>query len=315
MSELRSTPTVSVVIPAHNAVKTIGRALTSVASQGLKDIEVVVVDDASEDGTSQEALKYQTLPLEIKVFNTGRNTGASAARNLGIDRARGEIIAFLDADDEWLDMKLSHQVKALVDRREIVFVSCEANLLDTDGSFISTFNEGRKRPRGSDGWKALMSHPCIATPGIVTWKSILQEAGGFDTSLATGEDQDLWIRLALLGPVLHLDEVLVHVYDTDDSLSKREHTRSISSILPVIVKRLEENRSRLTRGEIRMILGSRYQLIGRNFCRSGQFLDGCKFLAMASLKGFEPFRNVLYLLLNLPPVKHAKKYLSARRNT
>ncbi|HEY5792121.1 MAG TPA: glycosyltransferase family 2 protein, partial [Chthoniobacterales bacterium] len=108
--EMTREPSISVVIPAYNRERMIGRALRSVQHQRLGAREVILVDDASTDGTLETA---RAMMPEIRIFRQPRNAGPAAARNVGLAAAAGEWIAFLDSDDEWLPDKLSRQWEAL----------------------------------------------------------------------------------------------------------------------------------------------------------------------------------------------------------
>ena len=104
-------PPVSVVIPAYNRVDSIRVAVESVLRQSWTDFELLVVDDGSTDGT-REAVRAIPDP-RLRLIETPRNMGASAARNLGIEEARGDWVAFQDSDDEWLPLKLEKQMARL----------------------------------------------------------------------------------------------------------------------------------------------------------------------------------------------------------
>src|SRR5215469_600238 len=103
-------PRVSVVIPLFNRARTIERALASVQRQSFSDLEIVVVDDASSDGGAD---KIAGLDPRLRILRHPANRGAAAARNTGINAARGEYVAFLDSDDEWLPAKLTTQLGVL----------------------------------------------------------------------------------------------------------------------------------------------------------------------------------------------------------
>ena len=105
-------PRVSVIIPAFNAAKVIETAIASVAAQAFEDLEVILVDDQSGDDTvSRARAALERHGLAHGILSTGRNSGPAAARNLGIGAARGDYVAFLDADDTWLPGKLTAQTR------------------------------------------------------------------------------------------------------------------------------------------------------------------------------------------------------------
>jgi len=110
---LDSAPAVSVVMPAHNAVRFIGAAIESVLAQTHADWELIVVDDASTDGTSNRARAYAERDARVRYISTTHNVGVAGARNLGLEMARGRYIAFLDSDDLWFPRKLELQVEFL----------------------------------------------------------------------------------------------------------------------------------------------------------------------------------------------------------
>lgn len=304
-------PFVSVIVPAYNAVTTIERALASIQIQNYDALDVIVVDDASIDETSR--LVEQFEGLNIKLLRSAENLGASGARNLAIKEAAGEFLAFLDADDEWLAGKLKAQIDLFRKRPAAVFVTCEADLLGAGGKPLGRINPNRRRPQGIDGWKTLLLHPCVATPCVLARRDKVLETGGFNPALISGEDQDLWIRLATLGSVEHIDKVYVNVYDTGFSLSKRERTNSAAAILPIIEQRIEENQSWLRGDEIKTILAQRYQSTGRIYAEAGRYAKGFNFLTRASRMGLDPIGNLSYFVKATPPIRKLKQFISPPR--
>ncbi len=304
-------PLVSVVVPAHNAETTIERALRSVRRQDYPNIEVIVVDDASVDRT---AVKANSVPgLAVRLERTPRQLGASGARNLGIQSARGTYLAFLDADDEWLAGKLTRQLDLLQRAPAMTFVTCEAALIGPGGRYISEVNPGRPRAVGADAWKTLLAYACVATPCVVARRDAVEAAGGFRQDLPIAEDQDLWIRLALQGEVGHLTETLVHVHDTATSLSKVEGGNTRTYVLPMVLAHLNANRHRLNQREVRAILGHRYTSVGRHCYQGGHTRDGLELIVSAISKGHQPLQNIQYLLAAAPPVRAVKRLLRYQR--
>lgn len=111
-------PLISVIIPALNAEKYLAEAIGSVSNQTYKPIEIIIVDDGSEDATVEVAARFNP---DARYLHQ-KNAGAAAARNSGVKMARGDLLAFLDADDVWLDHKLSRQYEILNGSREIEMV-------------------------------------------------------------------------------------------------------------------------------------------------------------------------------------------------
>ena len=123
---------ISVVIAAYNAADTIGRALASVATQTVKPLEVLVIDDGSADATSEvaSAMRNSMNGIELRLF-TQQNAGAGAARNRGLAEAKGTFVAFLDADDAWLAGKVERCMSKLDETKDVLvahdFIRIEAS--------------------------------------------------------------------------------------------------------------------------------------------------------------------------------------------
>src|ERR1700733_7480819 len=128
---MTSQPLITTVIPCFNAAATLLRAIDSVRGQSYPNIEIIAVDDGSRDGTL--ALLREQEALGVRVIAQA-NGGAAAARNAGIAAARGELLAFLDADDEWRPDNLARQVKILAAHPAMVLVGCWVEVIALDGS-------------------------------------------------------------------------------------------------------------------------------------------------------------------------------------
>lgn len=191
---------ISVVIPAYNAEHWIGRAITSVLNQTVMPAEILVVDDGSTDGTAQAAQKYGAA---IRYFYQ-QNSGPSVARNRGIEHARSEWIAFLDADDEWLPHKIESQLRILKKNPDLKW--CSSASEDISNGVISpcSLPEGLKEksthPRGLSFFSAWLEGARFGTPSFIIHRSVFDELGGFDPKMPTGEDKDMWWRIALKYP-------------------------------------------------------------------------------------------------------------------
>ncbi|HET9299472.1 MAG TPA: glycosyltransferase [Candidatus Polarisedimenticolaceae bacterium] len=194
----------SVVIPAYNAAAFLGEALESVFAQGIPDVEVVVVDDGSSDGTAEVARRFGR---GVRVLSQPRS-GSGRARNLGLSETNGEIVAFLDADDVWVPDKMARQLPILEGDRALALVFSDMVAFGEPGV------EGRSyfRERGFTGRctpGTILVHDMISTPTVVLRRACLPRTGPFDTGLPIGQDTDLWIRLALHHPVAFVSAPLV----------------------------------------------------------------------------------------------------------
>ncbi|MGE4062934.1 MAG: glycosyltransferase family 2 protein [Rhodospirillaceae bacterium] len=296
-SDATRRPLVSVVIPAFNCEDTIARALASVQQQEYDPLEIIVVDDGSTDRT-REVVENLRLP-DLTLIQRKQRGGASAARNAGIFAARGEYVAFLDADDEWLPGKIAKQLALIEHDDMMTFVTNPPEWVSASGQKMGILGKERPPAEGPDAWKTLLAHTFVATPCVLARRSDLIALNGFDCTLKVAEDQDMWIRLALRGPVGYLNEVLVRVHERPGSLSAGNPTDEIRYTLPMILKHFESNRHRLSRGERRRILGERMTSAGRKLYRHGLYTLGLRHILRAIALRYKPFENLLYLVTSL----------------
>ncbi|MBL6932440.1 MAG: glycosyltransferase family 2 protein [Rhodospirillales bacterium] len=185
---------VSVIIPAYRAAGTIGRALASIAAQSVRPLEVIVIDDGSDDGTFEVAgsMAGDLEGIELKTF-VQENAGAGAARNKGLDEASGTYIAFLDADDEWLPTKLERSMARIVEGGHVL-VAHDFIQIEADGS--ETLIEcARRYDDAHDVYSGLYRQGFIGTSTVVAKRAAIVAAGGFDETLATAQDFDLWLKI------------------------------------------------------------------------------------------------------------------------
>jgi glycosyltransferase involved in cell wall biosynthesis len=191
-----SPPVVSVVIPAYNVAPYISETLRSVFAQTLSGYEVIIVNDGSPD---TEALEQALEPYRNRiVYLKQENRGAGAARNAGIMAARGEFIAFLDADDLWLPDYLSEQL-AFIESGSYDLVYADALLFGQSPLAGRTFMQIAPS-NGEVTFQSLISGHCnVITSGVVARTRLILEAGLFDEQLRNSQDFELWVRLVRQG--------------------------------------------------------------------------------------------------------------------
>ena len=189
-----ATPLVSVVIPVYNGAKYIQTAIDSVLEQTYTNYEIIVIDDGSTDDTRQ---KLQPYKGKIRYIYQ-ENQGSAAARNIGIDLAKGELIAFLDADDFWaMPEKLTKQVACFQDNPSLGCINTGWKIVDDAGKPIKTLQPWHKAPKlDLETW---LKKKCVRTSAMVFRKEWLEKVGGFDEELRQSHDVDLILRLSLAG--------------------------------------------------------------------------------------------------------------------
>ncbi len=183
----------SVIIPTYNREKLILKALDSIFRQTYQDFEVLIIDDASTDQTDR-VIRELNHP-RVRYFKMDTNGGQCIARNYGIRQAKGEFVAFLDSDDEWLPEKLEKQV-ALFDSGSKRMGGVYGNSYTTDAIRGTTQLVETRNHRG-DVHEAFLRGFCPPTPSLfIVKREALERVGGFDEDLLTFVDLDLWMRIS-----------------------------------------------------------------------------------------------------------------------
>jgi glycosyltransferase involved in cell wall biosynthesis len=212
-------PLVSVVIPTYNRVGQTIAAVDSVLAQTYTDLEIIVVDDGSTDGSDeaiQRLIGERTGGGRPIRFLSQPNQGASAARNTGIANARGEYIAFLDSDDSWVPEKLEWQVRALEQLKgDCDACFTDACLVNNAGLNVSSFDvHGRHYPEtiGIDrgARKSLAeSFSGFWVSTLVVRADTVRRIGGFSPDISFVEDRDLHFRLSLVTSIAYVNKQLI----------------------------------------------------------------------------------------------------------
>ena len=203
---------VSVIVPTFNRKKTIIRAINSILNQTYIDVEIIVVDDCSTDDTQKVVNSLNSN--KIKYVKHDKNRGACAARNTGIKLAKGEYIAFLDSDDEWLPEKLEKQINFLKSNdADIVFCS---HISYHDNKKIIFPNH---KIYNNDLFKKLLYGNFITT-GSILGKAECFHKVNFDLRLPRLQDWDLMINMVQNFSIQHLNEILTVNYVQKDSITK-----------------------------------------------------------------------------------------------
>lgn len=207
-------PLFSVVIPLYNAVEYIHRSISSVLTQTFQNLELIVVDDGSTDGSGDTVETIQDPRIRLIRQN---NAGVGSARNRGIIEAKGEYIAFLDADDKWEPTFLDVISELLSLYPEAGIYSTGFRMVFPRGPNVEvTIEELRLKTSQlvcDYFWKAAGS-AFIQTSGVVIPRYLISEMGMFLVGLIDGEDLELWTRIALRYPIAYDCRILFNYYQT-----------------------------------------------------------------------------------------------------
>jgi glycosyltransferase involved in cell wall biosynthesis len=194
-----------VVIAAFNAAPWIGETLESVQAQSFQDYEIIVVDDGSSDETARIVSQFEKVR-----YLSQANRGTASARNLGVRAARGDYVAFLDADDLWSPDKLLLQME-LIDQTGSVWVFSDAYAFDNDTRLVQfTFGQVRRQYSGTV-LQQLFLGDFIPMPTPIVKRSVFEQVGYFDeVNLRRKEDWEMWLRIAARYPVARVDRPLAY---------------------------------------------------------------------------------------------------------
>ena len=255
-------PIISVIIPTFNRANLIVRSIQSVLNQSYEDFEVIVVDDGSKDRT--EELVKSLSDKRINYIRLRENRGAGAARNIGIQKAKGKFIAFQDSDDEWLPKKLEKHM--IIFEKETLNIGVVYS--DMDRVLKDKTIEYHRSPKivSSRLINPVTKFYQVCMLGIqssIIRRECFDRVGYFNENLPSLEDLELFIRLSMHFDFYHIQEPLVRYYE-NEGLSKnmraRYHARKL--LLKLYFQELiEDNKTFLVKEFIFAHLGPYYEAI------------------------------------------------------
>lgn len=221
---------VSVIMPAYNAEKYIAESIRSVLAQTYSGWELIVVDDGSSDGTGGVAREFVARDSRIKyIFQENGRLGK--ARNTGLKNARGELIAFLDSDDLWIETKLEAQMRAMGENdADVVFSDCYIFHNENTADERTRFGSFSGKFSGREILDLLMYQNRIPVLTVLLKRASLDRVGGFEEGKPYHglEDYDLWLKLARAGFVF---------YGISDALARyRKHAAAMSAVQSSVFK-------------------------------------------------------------------------------
>jgi glycosyltransferase involved in cell wall biosynthesis len=274
---------VSVIIPTYNRQDVLVRALRSVCRQSVRCEEIVVVDDASTDG-SREAVEAgfdRGGPPAIRWFRLPSNRGPAAARNFGIRQARCGMIAFLDSDDHWRPKKLERQAETMERFPEYLISHTRERWLRRGQHLNQKY---RHVPRHRDIFSHCLELCAVGMSTVMVRREIFATVGLFDERMHCCEDHDFWLRVSCRYPFLLVDEELtVKEGGRDDQLS-RQHRVGMDRLRIGSLTRLvqsgvlnAEQRQQTLQG-----LRRKCEIYGKGCCKHGREEEGRRYLDLAA---------------------------------
>lgn len=211
----------SVIIPTYNRRELVQRAIGTVLAQSRTVQEILVVDDGSTDGT-EDAL---TTAFGDRIrYVRQANGGVSSARNHGLRLARGRYLALLDSDDEWLPEKTQRQIEWLQARPDYGMALCDVVRMDAEHRDVELFRRRELLPEDGMILKWVLLQPALVPASVMMRREVFETVGGFDETLATGEDLDFHLRVAARWPIGIVEQPLVRAMRGHDGLSSLART-------------------------------------------------------------------------------------------
>lgn len=194
---------ITIVIPAYNASEFISETINSVLNQTLESIEVIVVNDGSIDNTEKVVSGFSDDRIRLISI---KNKGVSNARNVGYSEAKGSYVAFLDADDVWLQDNLESKLQLLEDHPSVGLVHSDGEVIDKESKPTGEIKSGKSGNLLES--LLLWDGTNIPAPSsILVRKNVIEKVGGFDTRLSTAADQEFFFRVANIFEIARVEKV------------------------------------------------------------------------------------------------------------
>lgn len=292
---------ISVVIPLYNKKQYIKNTIKSVLNQSFQDFEVIIVDDGSTDGSAQEAEKI--VDDRIRLIRQD-NAGVSAARNRGIQEAKYDLIAFLDADDEWKQEYLETQYNLSIKYPECSVFACNYEFKDSTGKIKPTII--KKLPfKEEDGILtnyfevASCSHPPLWTSAVVVRKQAIMDIGGFPVGVKSGEDLLTWAKLAIKYKIAYTKTSLA-TYNLRMNYGVNSKPINIpqGNLVGHELEKLLKNNNHIK--GLRRYIGRWYKIRAHIFLRGGEKRNALYNILKTII--FNPFEYKIYMYMIMLPL-------------
>jgi glycosyltransferase involved in cell wall biosynthesis len=267
-------PLVSVILPTYNRAHIVSKSLQSVLAQTYRNFEVIVIDDGSTDNTKEIITTIARKDSRVKYFKNNENKGPAGARNVGINLAKGELIAFIDDDVEWVPDKLEKQVnllQTLPENYTVVYSGVYKIFNDKKIYFSPRDVYSKEGIVFNFFFKGMLGD----TPSMLVRKSALFNVGLFDEKLPISEDRELAFRLSKKYKFEVIDEPLYISYDTPNSASKQEGAIYARALEYILEKHIDDFK------KDKKALAHLYFLCGKNYILDNQKKLGLKYLKFA----------------------------------
>ncbi len=294
-------PKVSVIIPTYNRASYLKEAVQSVLDQTYRNFELIIVDDGSTDNTEEVVASFTDDRIRyIKKNNEGH---AGKTRNVGLENARGEYIAFLDDDDVWLPEKLELQIKTMMEHPEFKASYTLYSIVGTGEQRKIHMHPKQNLQQGNIFNDLIKYGAIVCTPSICLHKDVIKKVGKFAEipELRSGQDYDLWLRIAHVFDFICIPRELVIVRFHSGSVSETYLTTKFLTIYDRVIKD-----SNAPKGLKRKFLSNAYFIEGEVSLLQNDSRFRESFLKSLTINPFT-LRSYLVIPLLIMPVNLAKK--------
>jgi glycosyltransferase involved in cell wall biosynthesis len=292
-------PLISVIIPAYNASDFISQAIESVLSQSYEPLEIIAIDNGSNDHTSEVIRSYSE---KVKCIRLDPNKGVTGARNVGIQSSRGELIAFLDADDQWLPGKIEQQQAILDSEPDIGLVHTDVFYWNPDAGDKNIRECGREQFTGNCYTRFFFDNHVMPS-SVLLRRECLEAVGLFDEGFYVAEDWDLWFRIARRFRFAYLNYPMV-LYRVHEGSLSNDHARMRQHELLVIKKALANDpnlKSLIGSNQVQRALHELNFSVGYSKFQSNELKTARKFFADAIAAAPIRIKPITYYMACLLP--------------
>ncbi|MFQ6113123.1 MAG: glycosyltransferase [bacterium] len=249
-------PRVSVIMPLYNGSRFVSAAIQSVRGQSFKDLEILLVDDASTDGTLKK-VESHLIDRRVRLFRNSHNLGIPTTKNKALKKANGQYVAFLDQDDMWLPNKLEMQLRYLEDNDKVGLICSGVCFIDQHGSVIGKKILDIKASKLAFPVRRLLLGNFVANSTAVVRRSCFERTGYFNEKLRGADDYDLWIRISESYQIYYLKRILIKKRLHSTSFSERHIEAMKEDKLSTIYSAIKRNPN--LAGELRHFVSNVYR--------------------------------------------------------
>jgi glycosyltransferase involved in cell wall biosynthesis len=234
--ELNNMIKISVVMPAYQSALFIHNTLRSIVEQTVFPSQVLIIDDGSTDNTCSIIEEFSKIHPELNIeLIRSSHKGPGAARNIGVQRATSQWIAFLDSDDLWFPNKLEMCLQVILENQEINFFCHNETLIAEDGS-TALLDYSRLYSTGKPLTEQLFKINLFSTSAVVCKRDNILDVGGFDETLSSAQDYELWLRMSPKLSPYFIKQVLGTYTIREGNISTTRHFKRLKNIWRVLAR-------------------------------------------------------------------------------